>query len=237
MNGNGPCAALITTTAGGTGAGTVGTGSVTTAYESGFGYADYFNKRIATYDAVAGKFYIMNYGTSGIVNSLTGNKEGVWSATDPTAAWTQVFQGSISNGPDFYHAKLKAVPGNAGHLFFTAGQVTGSDPPFKRSTDGGATWQTVTSFSSVVDFSFGKVAPGKTYPSIYLYGKMSGVNGLYRSDDNCTTWVQMTNAFPLNRLDGVQCVGADQNIYGRVYVGFGGSSFVYCDYDDKITVS
>jgi hypothetical protein len=89
----------------------------------------------------------------------------------------------------------------------------------------------------VTDFGFGMAAPGKTYPSIYLYGSVSSVLGVWRSDDNCATWVKLSNAWPNNNIDEVRVCGGDLNVYGRCWVGFAGSSFAYCDYDDKVTLA
>jgi xyloglucan-specific exo-beta-1,4-glucanase len=84
---------------------------------------------------------------------------------------------------------LKAVPGQAGHLFFTTGYVGGSQsnhPSGNRfwrtcngtnSTAGSVTMQVVPGFWEVQAFGFGHAAPGQSYPAIYIVG-------WYSPDDN-----------------------------------------------------
>ena len=102
------------------------------------------------------------------------------------------------------NALLKAVPGKAGHLFFTAGAVTGGNGPgvnpddtsFMRSTDGGVTWTAVTGVKEVTAFGFG----GGDYPAIVLAGWVNGDYGIWRSTDNAKIWVQVGD-YPLGSLD------------------------------------
>ena len=57
---------------------------------------------------------------------------------------------------------------------------------------------------------------------------MNSVYGVWRSDDNCSSWTNI-GTFPLDSLDFVSCVSGDENVEGRTYVGFKGSGFVYYD--------
>ncbi|HUO56204.1 MAG TPA: hypothetical protein VMU27_02090, partial [Candidatus Paceibacterota bacterium] len=81
-----------------------------------------------------------------------------------------------------FNSTLKAVPGEAGHLFFTVGPVGsgGSAQPASSrlwrmcnaSSAGanGATWQSVPGMYEPVAFGFGAPAPGKNYPTEYVVG-------------------------------------------------------------------
>jgi hypothetical protein len=158
----------------------------------------------------------------------------LYESTNQGDTWTKVFSGHIATN-DTWWAKLRAVPGQGGNLFFTSGKDF--TDPLKRSTDRGRTWSSVPNVTGVTDFGFGKAAPGKTYPSIYIYGSVSSVLGVWRSDDNCATWKQLSNAWPNNNIDEVRVCGGDLNIYGRAYVGFAGSGFAYCNYSDKVTLA
>lgn len=75
-------------------------------------------------------------------------------------------------------------------------------------------------------FGYGKAAAGATYPAIYLAGYVNNVYGIYRSDDNAASWVRI-GVFPAGSLDGISTVAGDPDVYGKVYVGFGGSGYVY----------
>lgn len=197
--------------------------------ENGFGWAYYFNRKIISYDKVGGAFYLYNYGPT-----ATPTMAGVYKSTDHGDTWTKVFNGNVTQY-DSYNAKLLSVPGNAGHLFFSPGLSTGNTTLFKRSTNGGVTWTTITNVTNVVAYGFGKAAPGQTYPAIYVYGDVGGVTGLWRSFDNCATWTKLTS-YPNSSLDVVTVVSGDINVFGRVYVGFSGSGFAYADYDYELQV-
>lgn len=207
---------------------------VPTSIETGWIFAYYLNRHVITADRVtANKFYAYNYGPT-----AAPEVAGIWVSTDSGANFTQVYFGSLT-ADDGFNAKLRAVPGNAGHLFFTGGQsgVPGdanprSDTYFMRSTDAGVTWSQVPGMLEVYDFGFGKAKPGGGgYPAIYLAGFYNNDYGIYQSVDNCTTWRKLTT-WPLDSIDAVKCVFGDAEAYGRCYVGFIGSGFAYGDTDD-----
>src|SRR5262249_29287826 len=99
---------------------------VPTTGETGWGWAYYLNRHIVAADRVmSGTFYMYNY------------LKGLYRSTDGASTWTLVHAGEIAPFSGF-NAKLRSVPGHAGHLFFTSGpQDAGPDPfgPFMRSTD------------------------------------------------------------------------------------------------------
>ena len=189
---------------------------VPTTGETGWGSAYYLNRHIVAADRVAaGTFYMYN------------SSKGLYRSTDGGASWTLVYSGEIAPWSGF-NAKLQSVPRHAGHLFFTSGPQGGVEDrhpaanPFMRSIDGGVTWTAVPNVLEVHAFGFGKAA-------IYIVGWVNGQYGIWRSDDNAQSWVQI-GEFPLGRLDRVNAVEGDKNVYGMVYVGFGGSGYAYGTY-------
>jgi hypothetical protein len=118
------------------------------------------------------------------------------------------------------------VPGHPGNLFFTSAFEHTSDTGLRRSIDGGKTWQIVPSVTRVDDIAFGKAARGKTYPTLFLSGRVAGEYGIWRSVDNAASWQQLTD-FPVGSLDQVSVVGADPDVFGRVYLGYVGSSWIW----------
>ena len=195
---------------------------VSTTNELGWGWAYYLNRQIVAADKVtAGTFYMYNYLQASV---------GVYRSTNGGTDWTRVYNREIATGSSF-NASLAAVPGKAGHLFFTSGNQSGSNPAqtsFMRSTDGGATWTAVANALEVYAFGFGKAAPSSDYPAIYIAGYIQNQWGLYRSDDNATTWIKIGD-YPLGNFDTIKTLSGDMNIYGRVYVGFTGSGAVVAD--------
>jgi hypothetical protein len=191
---------------------------VPTTGGTGWGWAYYFNRHIVAADRVRARtFYMYNY--------LTG----LYRSTDGGASWALVHSGQIAPFSGF-NAKLLSVPGQAGHLFFTAGpQGNARDPhpaanAFMRSTDGGTRWLPVRNVLEVRAFGFGKERT--SYPTIFIVGWVNGRYGIWQSDDNAQSWVQIGD-FPLGSLDEVTTIEGDKNVYGTLYVGFKGSGYVY----------
>jgi photosystem II stability/assembly factor-like uncharacterized protein len=150
---------------------------------------------------------------------------GLWRSEDGGKAWARMFEGEIAPSSDMA-AKLRAVPGHAGHLFFTAAFEHTSDTGLRRSTDGGATWQVVPNVTRVDDIAFGKAAKAAAYPTIFLSGKVAGEYGIWRSIDDTASWQRLAD-FPVGTLDQVSAVGADPDVFGRVYLGYVGSSWIW----------
>jgi hypothetical protein len=194
---------------------------------TGWGFAFYLNRQICAADRVnANTFYLYNDGSG------SARAAGIYQSTDGGATWSHVYARSFPNSG--YSAQMRSVPEQAGHLFFTSGTQSAPHPAeqaFYRSTDGGKTWNVVPDVKEVFSFGFGKAPPGRSYPAIFIYGWVNRVLGIWRSDDNASTWKQMSNGFPLGIFAPVKAVEGDNNIHGMVYVGFSGSGFAYGRFD------
>jgi hypothetical protein len=164
---------------------------------------------------------------------------GVFTTSNSGATWSNVYNGNsgyieANHGQAGYSSTLISVPGNAGHLFYTGGPLEGNgstltspvNEPFYRSINGGAAWTAVSNVLAVSYVGFGAIAPGKTYPAIYIYGWVSNVLGVWQSVDDCVTWTNL-GAFPTGVVVQVSCISGDPNIFGRVYVGFAGGGYAY----------
>lgn len=149
---------------------------------------------------------------------------GVWRSPDGGVSWEHVSMGEIAPNSGMA-AKLRSVPGHAGHLFFTSGVAAG-DTRLRRSMDGGATWRTLDSVTRVDDVAFGKAAAGAAYPTIYISGQVGGVYGVWRSVDNAASWHRLVE-FPMGTLDQVTVMAADPDVFGRVYLGYKGSGWIW----------
>jgi hypothetical protein len=185
---------------------------------SGFDSAYYLQARTVTADrAQAGTFYLFY---SGI---------GLYRTSDGGVTWTLQHSGSIASY-DKYNAKLQAVPGKAGELFFTAGLLSGTQPvsfgQFYHSTDGGVTWNAVPNVLEVLAFGYGapKVAGGLA--TIFIAGWVNNVYGIWQSDDDAATWTQI-GTFPAGNLATPVTISGDPAVYGEVYVGLNGDGYAF----------
>lgn len=177
-------------------------------------------KTLAADRVLPGTFYLVHSG-----DGANAALQGLWRSSDHGRIWNQVFMGEIAPASP-WAAKLRAVPGHAGHLFFTSGVRMKGDTVLRHSRDGGVTWQQVRGVDQVDDIGFGRAAADSDYPTIFVAGRVNGAFGIWRSVDQATTW-QRVAGFPLRRLDQVTVVAGDPDRFGRVYLGFKGSGWVY----------
>ena len=180
---------------------------VPTAGENGWGFAYYLRRHIVSADRVMpGNFYMYNY------------LNGLYRSGDGGANWALVHRGEIAPFSGF-NARLQSVPGQAGHLFFTSGpqgSIGDKHPgasPFMRSTDGGATWTVVPNVLEARAFGFGKSL--NNYPAIYIAGWVNRIYGIWRSDDNARSWIQIGD-FPLGSLDDLTAIEGDKCLRNRL---------------------
>lgn len=145
--------------------------------------------------------------------------------------------------------QLKSVPGQAGHLFYTAGPVgaAGANHPAGNTlwrtcngvnnTAGSVTMSQVPGFFEPLAVGLGSVAPGHTYPSIYVVGWYSPTNtrntstyGIWLSTDDANngstgacatgnTWTSISDGFPAGFPNGsILDIAGDRSLYGPYYV-------------------
>lgn len=185
-------------------------------------FTDYFlqRKTVAADRVAKGTFYLMHSGDKPNVNL-----RGLWVTHDKGVRWQRIhplevvpFSGRA--------AKLRVVPNREGWLFATAGQSRTPDSRLRRSTDGGATWTIVPDVDGVDDIGFGKPARKSPFPTIFIAGRVRGAFGVWRSVDNAVSWQKLAN-FPFDRLDQVTVVEGDKNVFGRVYLGYKGSGWIF----------
>ncbi|MCA1196348.1 hypothetical protein K9B35_00065 [Sphingomonas sp. R647] len=180
----------------------------------------YQRKTLAADKSAPATFYLYHSG-----EAPNGALVGLWRTRDGGASWIRVFAGEIAPSSNMA-AKLRSVPGHAGHLFFTSAFEHVSDTGLRRSSDGGATWRLVPDVTRVDDIAFGKAAPGASYPAIYISGQVGGEYGIWRSVNNGSAWHRLAE-FPVGTLDQVTVIGADPDIFGRVYLGYKGSGWIW----------
>lgn len=132
----------------------------------------------------------------------------------------------------FGSTSLAVNPNVEGELWLADGNAV------YRSTDSGVTWTKLSNFASIFTsnpwpevqgasaVALGKAKPGSSYSAaIYVVGVVDGVWGIYRSDDDATTWSRFND--DEHQYGGIGVMAADQNIYGRIYFSGTGRGLLY----------
>jgi len=117
---------------------------------------------------------------------------------------------------------IRAVPGKEGDVW-----VPLYDGGLARSTDSGATFGKIANVSYAAAVGFGKAAPAANFPTVYLWGSVAGVRGLFRSTDAGSNWVRVNDdAHQYGGPGDGQFVVGDMNTYGVVYMSTVGRGVV-----------
>jgi photosystem II stability/assembly factor-like uncharacterized protein len=116
-------------------------------------------------------------------------------------------------------ASVHATPGIEGDVWLTAFKE------LDHSTDSGKSYEAIPSVGEAYALGFGKPAEGKTYPALYLIGKIDGVTGYFRSDDKGETWVRIND--DMHQWGFCTVIIGDPRVSGRVYIGTGGRGIIY----------
>jgi photosystem II stability/assembly factor-like uncharacterized protein len=117
---------------------------------------------------------------------------------------------------------LAVTPGMEGDLW--AGSRSAG---LYHSTDGGTSFTRIDAVDGAEAVGFGKAAPGKTFPALYLLGAINHLEARYRSDDAGRTWRRIDDDQHQFAAANVPLIIGDPRIYGRVYVTTGGRGVIY----------
>jgi hypothetical protein len=115
-------------------------------------------------------------------------------------------------------------------LWFADGWVAATVHGLFHSTDGGATFQQIAGISHAITLAVGAGSgqAGDAPYAVYFYGQFSSDPnyGVFRSTNGGATWNRVAY-YPLGIYDTPESMAASQDTFGKVYIGFGGESFVY----------
>ncbi|HXS68496.1 MAG TPA: cellulase [Candidatus Polarisedimenticolia bacterium] len=164
-------------------------------------------------DAVnASRFYAFNARTGKLLASTNGAES--FSETAATLP--------AEDGFRFWGVGLSAMPGAEGDLWLALG-MSG----LFHSTDGGESFTKIETVRGATSIGFGKPAPGKKSPALYLAGSIDGVDGLFRSTDTGHTWMRIND--DEHQYGLISHVTGDPRIFGRVYFATSGRGIIYGD--------
>lgn len=118
---------------------------------------------------------------------------------------------------------IRVAPGIEGHIW-----VALYGGGLARSTNSGTSFSTISGVSYAGAVGFGKAATGATYPTVYIWGTVNGVRGVYRSTNAGGSWVRINNdAQEFGGPANGQFVIGDMNTYGLVYMSTAGRGVAY----------
>jgi hypothetical protein len=120
---------------------------------------------------------------------------------------------------ELQYASITAVPGQEGHIWLTTKEA------LVRSTDSGKSFEKVSSVEAGHAIGFGKAAPGKSYPALYVSGVVGGGQGFFRSDDEGESFVRIND--DAHQYGTALVLTGDPRVYGRVYIAPGGRGILY----------
>ncbi|MDO5559088.1 MAG: dockerin type I domain-containing protein [Oscillospiraceae bacterium] len=128
-------------------------------------------------------------------------------------------------------AKIKAVPGEEGHVW-----IPGPQTGICYTTDCGKTITKVDGVTRCDCIGFGKAKNDGDYLAIYMCGKTSdGVYGVYRSDDMAKSFVRINDDdHQYGSINYV--ITGDLRTYGRVFFGTNGRGVIYGDIKDGSSI-
>jgi hypothetical protein len=117
----------------------------------------------------------------------------------------------------------RTAPGKEGHVWVPLG-----GNGLRYSTDHGATFTNLTNVTYCRSVGIGKAMSGATYPTVFIWGTVSGVMGLFRSTDQGATWLRIND--DAHEFGGAPFLIGDMNVAGRVYQAPGGGrGLIYWD--------
>jgi hypothetical protein len=169
-----------------------------------------------SYDAQTGKLFVST------------NKAAIFFAT---AASLPATQGNIGRGSGSGIGVLAATIGMNGDLW------VGSRNGLYHSTDGGVSFTRLDNVGDVGALGFGKAAPGRHFPTVFLLGTIQRLHARYRSDDAGKSWVRIDDDRHQYATADVPLIIGDPRIYGRVYITTGGRGVIYGDIKNEPVIN
>ncbi|WP_299250601.1 hypothetical protein, partial [uncultured Cytophaga sp.] len=139
-------------------------------------------------------------------------------STDGGANFTTVSTTNGSGSPI-----VRPVPGIEGDIWIA---LYGGG--LKHSTNSGTTFSSISGVTSCSAVGFGKAAPTAPYLTIYIWGTVGGVTGVFASIDKGVTWTRANDdAHEYGGPGNGQFVIGDMNVFGRVYMATVGRGIAY----------
>jgi xyloglucan-specific exo-beta-1,4-glucanase len=117
---------------------------------------------------------------------------------------------------------IRVAPGREGDIW-----VALNGGGLARSTNSGASFSNIASVTDCGAVGFGKADVNATYPTVYIWGTVGGVRGLFRSTNTGASWVRVNDdAHEYGGPGNGNFVVGDMNTFGVVYMSTAGRGLV-----------
>lgn len=148
--------------------------------------------------AIDGVFYVFDRTTTTILISVDGG------------ASFKTIVGGLPKVEGWQNAQLAVVPGRMRDLWLAA--------PYGllHSKDSATPVSNVKAVTEAWSVSFGAPAKVGDYPAIYLWGKVKGKEGLWRSDDEGANWVRIND--DAHQFGTFRAIAGDMRKFGTLYL-------------------
>ncbi|HYX36351.1 MAG TPA: hypothetical protein VE954_24870 [Oligoflexus sp.] len=138
-------------------------------------------------------------------------------SSDGSTTWAEV--SSLPDSGDWH--TIQAAPGMKGEVW--AGLDSSG---IYRSSNSGDTFTRIQKVQRARLMAFGKAAPGRSNPAVFVYGRVENNDGIFRSDDMGATWVAIGDSkVPIGNEPNT--MAGDRQVFGRVYIGTNGRGIYY----------
>jgi photosystem II stability/assembly factor-like uncharacterized protein len=149
-------------------------------------------------------------------------------STDSGQTWTGQPKANLPDGA--WHGQLAVNFMVQNDLWYADGWEASSQHGVFHSTDGGASFTQLPAISHALQIAIGAASPqhgGAPY-TVYFYGQLAAdpAWGVFQSTDAGASWNRIAY-YPVGIYDVPVALAASPDIFGKVYVGLGGNSFVY----------
>lgn len=128
--------------------------------------------------------------------------------------------GGVGEFGDWFHPEVHPDPLHSAVVYLTAswlGLLRWSAGKLER----------LPGVESAESLGLGKPKDGSSTPTLFVFGKVNGAVGLFRSEDDGSHWVRIDDE--AHRFGKIRLVTGDPRLYGRVYFAAAGRGIVYGD--------
>ncbi len=155
-----------------------------------------------------------------VYGNINGWQDIVYRSTDGGLTWKT--SNPFNDGAWEGGFQVRTMPGKAGEVWLARG-----DRGLWRSSDGTVSFTKFAGVGKAQGIAFGKSAPGRINPTVFMAGVVNNREGIWRSDDEGANWLRISSE-KQNVLTGKFFnIEADVNVFGRVYIVTGGRGTFY----------